>query len=126
MEQLTVDTLYVDKRETLALEILTPDVRLDRPIEGPTLSSPGLILAGFDQRMPKGRLQVLGETELSYIRSLDAGALEDVFARLFAIRMPAVIVTKGLEVPDRLLAEAVERDVPVLRMALPDQFVELG
>ena len=93
MEKLTVDTLYADKREPLGLEILTPNVSLDRSVEGPTLSSPGLILAGFDQRMPKGRLQVLGETELSYIASLDDDALEDVLARLFAIRMPALVVT---------------------------------
>ncbi len=118
MEKLTVDTLYADKRESLGLEILTPNVPLNRVVEGPTLSSPGLILTGFDKRMPSGRLQVLGETELSYLRSLDAEELERVLDRLFAIPMPGVVVTKGLEVPDRLLEQAAVEQIPVIRTAL--------
>ncbi|MFO7892898.1 MAG: HPr(Ser) kinase/phosphatase [Longimicrobiales bacterium] len=118
MEQLTIDTLYADKREPLGLEILTPNVALDRVVEGPSLSSPGLILTGFDKRMPSGRLQVLGETELSYMQSRDEGELEAVLQRLFSIPMPALVVTKGLDVPDRLLAGAVEHGVPVIRTTL--------
>ena len=118
MEKLTIDTLYADKREPLDLEILTPTVPLDRVVEGPSLSSPGLILTGFDQRMPRGRLQVLGETELSYINSVDSDELESVLDRLFEIQMPGVVVTKGLDVPDRLLEAAVEHGVPIIRTTL--------
>lgn len=118
MEKLTIDTLYADKREPLDLEILTPTVPLDRVVEGPSLSSPGLILTGFDQRMPRGRLQVLGETELSYINSVDSDELESVLDRLFQIQMPGVVVTKGLDVPDRLLEAAVEHGIPIIRTTL--------
>ena len=118
MEKLTVDTLYADKREPLDLEILTPAIPLDRAVEGPSLSSPGLILTGFDQRMPRGRLQVLGETELSYLRSLEPGQLGSVLEHLFAIDMPGLVVTKGLEVPEPLLEAAVQHGVPVIRTSL--------
>ncbi|MGK7311089.1 MAG: HPr(Ser) kinase/phosphatase [Candidatus Longimicrobiales bacterium M2_2A_002] len=118
MEKLTIDTLYADKREPLELEILTPTVPLDRVVEGPGLSSPGLILTGFDKRMPRGRLQVLGETELSFMRSVDAAELESVLDRLFAIQMPGVVVTKGMDVPDRLLEAAIEHGIPVIRTTL--------
>ena len=118
MEKLTVDTLYADKRESLSLEILTPDVALDRIVEGPSLSSPGLILTGFDKRMPSGRLQVLGETEMSYLRSLEEGDLPDVLERLFGIPMPGLVVTKGMEVPDRLLERARAAQIPVIRTSL--------
>ncbi|MDX1673188.1 MAG: HPr(Ser) kinase/phosphatase [Longimicrobiales bacterium] len=118
MEKLTVDTLYADKREPLELELLTPSVPMDRVVEGPSLSSPGLILTGFDQRMPQGRLQVLGETELSFIESLDSAELDAVMDRLFGIPMPALVVTKGMEVSTRLLDAAIEHDVPVIRTTL--------
>ena len=118
MEKLTVDTLYADKREPLGLELLTPSVPMNRVVEGPSLSSPGLILTGFDQRMPKGRLQVLGETELSFIESLDSEELDAVMDRLFGIPMPALVVTKGMEVSTRLLDAAIEHDVPVIRTTL--------
>jgi HPr kinase/phosphorylase len=118
VEKLTVDTLYADKREPLGLEILTPNVPLEQAVTGPSLSSPGLILTGFDQRMPHGRLQVLGETELSFIRSLDEARLAEVLTRLFTIPMPALIITKGLDVPASLLEKAVECAVPVIRTSL--------
>jgi HPr kinase/phosphorylase len=116
--KLTIDTLYADKRESLGLEILTPNVPLERELEGPSLSSPGLILTGFDERMPSGRLQVLGETELSYLRSRAPEELEQVLDRLFAIPMPGVVVTKGMDVPGRLLERAVEEHIPVIRTQL--------
>ncbi|NIP80088.1 MAG: HPr kinase/phosphorylase, partial [Gemmatimonadetes bacterium] len=65
-----------------------------------------------------GRLQVLGETELSYISSVDSDELESVLDRLFEIQMPGVVVTKGLDVPDRLVEAAVEHGVPIIRTTL--------
>jgi HPr kinase/phosphorylase len=118
VQTLTVEALYADKREPLGIELLTPDIPLTGTVEGPSPSSPGLILTGFDERMPRGRLQVLGETEMAYLRSLDEGDVDETLERLFALEMPALIVTKGLSVPPRLLNEAVARGVPVLRTTL--------
>ena len=118
MQTLTIEELYADKREVLDLELLTPELPLNGVIEGPSLSSPGLILTGFNERMPEGRLQVLGETEVSYMRSLEDGPLEEVLGRLFALQMPALIVTKKMTLPQPLLEDAVARGVPVLRTSL--------
>jgi HPr kinase/phosphorylase len=118
VQKLTVEAFYADKKQPLGLELLTTEVPLGRTIEGPSLSSPGLILTGFDERVPAGRLQVLGETEVSYMRSLSGEDLGFVLERLFSIEMPALVVTKGLEVPDRLLIAATDRSVPVFRSSL--------
>jgi HPr kinase/phosphorylase len=115
--KLTVEILYEDKRGPLELELLT-DGSLDRPVADPSLSSPGLILTGFKDRVPTGRLQVLGETEVAFLRTRDPSALEDALGRLFSVDMPALVVTKGMEVPDRLLEAAAEVGVPVLRTRL--------
>ena len=118
MATLTVETFFADKAETLDLELLTRDVSLDRPIEAPSLSSPGLILTGFKERVPRGRLQVLGETEVHFLRSLDGAGLEPALEQLFSLDMPAVIVTKRLEVPDRMLTLAAEQGIPILRTSM--------
>ena len=118
MADLTVAGLLSDKSEALELEVLTPDVSLERPIRAASLSSPGLILSGFDERAPKGRLQVLGETEIAFLRSLGQDGIDPALGRLFALDMPAVVVTKQLEVPDRLLQLARERQVPVMRTTM--------
>jgi HPr kinase/phosphorylase len=118
VQTLTVEALYADKRDPLDIELLTPEIPLAGTIEGPSLSSPGLILTGFNERMPRGRLQVLGETEVAYLRSVHDGEVDTVLERLFALEMPALVVTKGLDVPASLLEEARRREVPVLRTSL--------
>jgi HPr kinase/phosphorylase len=115
--KLTVETLFEDKREVLDLELLAGNA-LDRPIDEPSLSSPGLILAGYEDRLPRGRLQIMGETEISFLRSRDAGDLEDILRRLFSMNMPAVVVTKRMEVPSRMLEVATEHGIPVIRTSL--------
>jgi HPr kinase/phosphorylase len=115
--KLNVATLVEDKQEALDLEVLT-NGSLDKAITAPSLSSPGLILAGFNDRVPQGRLQVLGETEVAFLRSRDDAALENVLAQLFSLDMPALVITKGMDVPARLVEAAAEHDVPVLRTTL--------
>ena len=67
---LTVRELLDFKRERLQLELLTEDAVLDRAIEDSDISSPGLALTGFTARVPPGRKQVFGETEMTYLETL--------------------------------------------------------
>ncbi|HSJ08290.1 MAG TPA: HPr(Ser) kinase/phosphatase, partial [Longimicrobiales bacterium] len=115
MTSLTVEELYRTKVEVLGLELLTPDCPLSREIEVPTLSSPGLVLAGFRERFLRGRLQVLGETEIRYIESLDDDRQREVVDAFLRLQMPALFVTKSLDVPAALLAGASQHHVPVFR-----------
>lgn len=118
MAKLTVETLYEDKRQSLELELLN-EVGLDRPIEDPSLSSPGLVLSGYDARVVPGRLQIMGETEVAFLNSREnLEELEDALDRLFSIHMPAVVVTKHLDVPGEFVDAALRHGVPVLRTAL--------
>lgn len=116
--KLTVGELLDFKRERLQLELLTPEAGLDRLIEDADISSPGLALAGFTERVPPGRTQVFGETEMTYLRTLDEAAQKDRLTALFAFPVPAVFVTKGQEVPPHFLGAAGASGIPVLRSQL--------
>lgn len=115
---LTVGELLGVKRERLQLEVLTPEMSLDRPVEDPDISSPGLSLTGFTERVPSGRMQVFGETEMTYLATLDVASQEDRLRGLFAFPIPAVFVTKGQEVAPHFLQIATEAGIPVIRSAL--------
>lgn len=115
---ITVEELLRTKERTLALELITPDIDLKRPIESATPSSPGLILAGFTDRSPRGRIQILGETEIRYLESLSPESRREALHTFFSIATPAVIVTKGLEIPFELVEEARRADVPVISSQL--------
>lgn len=103
------------KREALDLELLTPEVDLERLASDPDISSPGLALAGYTARVAEGRMWVFGETEMSYIATLGGGAAKERLDRLFAFDVPAAFVTKGLDVPDVFLDAARGHGIPVIR-----------
>jgi len=115
---LSVREFVQQRQESLSLELLTGDAGLDRVIEEPNLSSPGLVLAGYADRLPHGRIQVLGETEVTFISSLPQDRLQKTLDAFFGLDIPAVIVSKGLEVPLAMIETARARGVPFLRSAL--------
>ena len=95
--KLTVGRLLERLHERLQLEHVEVTDGLDRPIENPNPSSPGLVLAGYVERFPAKRLQVLGETEITYLKSLDSAYRRQVLTQFFSFPIPCVFITKGLE-----------------------------
>jgi HPr kinase/phosphorylase len=112
---LSVRELLEVKGEVLALELLTPDLSLDRICVDSDISSPGLALAGYVTRFPSGRMQVFGETEITYLDTLPDDVRGDRLDAFFAQDIPAAFVTKGLEPPPELLSAAITCGVPVFR-----------
>jgi HPr kinase/phosphorylase len=118
MPKLTVRELVAQKGPSLQLEALTDDLGLDRAITVPEISSPGLVLAGYRARFAAKRLHVLGETEVTYLRSLKPAARRQAVEGFVAYEMPAIFVTKGQAVPRELLQGARARSVPLFRSGL--------
>jgi len=116
--RLTVQTLLEERQESLHLEVLNPDVSLERLIHDSDVSSPGIALSGFTQRFAEGRMQVFGETEMSYLESLSEDELRERLGSVFEFDIPAAFVTKGLVVSESFLELATGHGIPVLRSQL--------
>jgi HPr kinase/phosphorylase len=115
---LTLRDVLARKGDPLQLEPLTGEIGLDRPIPDPEAASPGLALAGYTSRFMPRRLHVLGETEISYLNSLEPAERRSRLEKFFDFDLPCVFVTKGQEVPTELLDLARVRGVPLLRSRL--------
>ncbi len=100
------------------LELVGVELPLSRTIHTNDLYRPGLELAGFFTYHPVERLQLLGKTELSFIDSLPSDVREDRFKRLCHPDMPAICITRDLNVPSDLIQAANEVMVPVLRTSM--------
>src|SRR5690606_19895132 len=87
-------------------------------IDKPDISSPGLVLTGFIERFPSDRIQVLGETEIAFLNSLDEERRRAALELFLSFEIPVVFITKGQDPPAPLLDLANERGVPVLRTQL--------
>ena len=115
---LTVGELLKRKERALQLDVLTGDVGLDRPITVPEVSSPGLVLAGFTGRFNAHRLHALGQTEITYLKSLKPDERRAALDTFLSFELPCIFVTKGQAVPRDLVRIARERGIPVLRSQL--------
>ena len=114
----TVGRLFTLLRDELQLEMLGPEKGLDRPVVTAEVSSPGLALAGYVKRFPAKRLQVFGETEISYLSSLDEAERLRILELFFGFPVPCVFVTKAQDLPSGLAECAANVGVPLFRSAL--------
>src|SRR5439155_397492 len=110
-----VGDLLDRKGDLLQLEALTGDVGLDREIPTPEASSPGLVLAGYTKRFAAHRIHILGETEVTYLASLDAAARRRTLETLLQFDLPCVVISKGQEPPPELVDLARAKGVAVIR-----------
>ena len=115
---LTVGQFLERTGESLSLTDIGGGVGLGKPIPNADISSPGLALAGYIERFVAERLQVLGETEITYLNSLVEKERARILLSFFSFDLPAVIVTKGQNPPQELLDAAAANNVPLLRTTL--------
>ena len=111
--KLTVGRLVERLRDVLALEPLD-HTELDREIVSANVSSPGLVLAGYVERFPAHRLQVFGETEISYLTSRSDAERRKILDTFFSFPIPAVFITKGQRPPAEMMELAASAGVPIV------------
>src|SRR5947208_9903516 len=116
--KVTVGALLERLRGALQLEEIEPGTGHDRAVGNAEVSSPGLVLAGYVKRFSAERLQVLGETEITYLSSLSPADRKQILELFFSFPIPAVFVTKGQRLPAGLKEAAEATGVPLIRTKL--------
>ena len=118
MQALSVARLFEDQRQELQLEQLTESLASRREITVSDIHRPGMALMGFVENFLPERIQILAQTELTYLASLSPAGVREAIDRLFQFSMPLIVVCKGLEAPPCLIQRANQGKVPVLRTPL--------
>jgi HPr kinase/phosphorylase len=78
----------------------------------------GLALTGFIQFINPERLQVIGNTEMAYFKTLTPEVQEKVIHQICNLSLSCLVITRGLEIPGLLLQEADEKGIPLFRTNL--------
>lgn len=113
MKILTVKELYQAMKEDFALSLITHPSTMEKTISTPYLHRPGLAFAGHIVRFSYQRIQILGETEISFIRSLDQNLLYERFKEIASYDIPCFMITKGLSVPEHMEYIADDMKIPI-------------
>ena len=107
-----------DVMKKFDLQIISGQEGIGRYITTSDISRPGLEMAGYFTHYPANRVQLLGMTELSFFEMLPEADRRDRMMQLCSQNTPAIIISRGLEVPPELIAASNENHVPVLKTKL--------
>ena len=114
MEAVTVERLLDDRQNQFELSVLGGRTGLKGKILNAEIHRPGLALSGFVERYPNKRTQLLGETEMAFITSLDSAQRRTLLERLYKLGLPLVVISKNLPAPPEMVALADQYQIPLL------------
>lgn len=118
MNNLIVQVLEQSREYPLELTLMAGRRGLKNKITHSQVQKMGLALTGFTQFVNPERLQIIGNTEMAYFKTLTPDMQEKVIRQICSLPLSCLVITRGLEVPELLLREADERGIPVFRTNL--------
>jgi HPr kinase/phosphorylase len=115
---ISVERFYTEHAASLELNLVAGAGGLKRPIREPTVNRPGLVLSGFTRYFAFKRVQVIGNAEAYFLKSLSDEERARRYKTFFAYRIPCVVFSRNLH-PDNLFLQAAEKAaVPIFRCPL--------
>ncbi|MFT6864752.1 MAG: HPr kinase/phosphorylase [Akkermansiaceae bacterium] len=119
ISSITVQEFLERHGDDLELTNDHPVVGLNRRIEEPAVNRPGLALAGFIDYFAKKRIQVLGNSENSYLEKLSDQLRVERFILLCEQDIPCIVIARGHQLWAPLLEVARARNIAVFHTPRP-------
>ncbi len=113
-----VSELLDEAAQPLKLDLAVGRSGLEHRVHLPRVQRPGLALTGYTDYIRYGRVQIVGSSELGYLRKLAPRRRSAILDKLCQCRITCFVVTKGFLPPPELLAAADARGIPVLTTPL--------
>lgn len=110
----TVRALLAHPTLAASVRVVRGEAGLDRPLDHPRIQKSGLVLAGHAHGIVPTRVQVLGETEVSFLEALAPAVRRERVDGLFALGLSCVIVTRGVAPLTELVEAAARTTTPLV------------
>ncbi|MBJ6725928.1 HPr(Ser) kinase/phosphatase [Geomesophilobacter sediminis] len=111
---LSIKDLLEDKAYGLDLRLIGGEAGLVNRLYSSRIQKPGLALTGYTEHLHPDRVQVLGHTEISYLRQIPEEIGRKHIETLCSFPIACFIVTKGLDPPHFLKSAAGSAGIPLL------------
>ncbi|MBO5009060.1 MAG: HPr(Ser) kinase/phosphatase [Clostridia bacterium] len=101
------------------LEVIYESEGMDEVvIRNNEVNRPSLQMAGFFDYFDNTRIQIIGRVETSYLKQMSDDERALALERLFEKKLPCVIVTRGMDIPDVMRELAKKYNTPLLRCSV--------
>ncbi len=117
-DQVTVERFYTDQADALQLKLVAGAGGLKRLIREPTVNRPGLALAGFTKYFANKRVQVMGNAECHFLKSLPEPERQARYRQLITYKVPCLVFSRSHHPDKMFLRIAEEENVPVFKCPL--------
>ncbi len=109
----TISDIQRDLTKELHLRLVAGTEGLKREIIRKNVHRPGLALSGFLEGFPFERVQVVGDEEMMYLRSLDKKQRTEKLNKLFSYNIPCVIAATGFRILPELREISIQCSIPL-------------
>lgn len=117
-DRVSIEEFFRANEESLGLALRAGRRGLARTVEVPRIQKPGLALAGYLPQIHPDRIQILGNTEVSYLATLGRPRARKAVRTLLGAGVASVVLTNGTEAPGYLREEADRAGVPLFSTKL--------
>ena len=101
-EKITTERFFEEQAEHLKLKLIAGKSGLGRTIIEPTVNRPSLALAGFTKYIAYKRIQVIGNAEAYYLKSLPLQERIKSYKKLCSYKIPCIVFTRNLPIDREL------------------------
>lgn len=112
-EYISVQHFYENTNDRFKLRLIAGSSGLNKQITDKNLHRPGLALAGYVDLFTYHRVQIFGNTEIYYLKSLPIEKRIETFNKLTSFDIPCIVITSGNKLDSELYAICEDRGVPI-------------
>jgi len=114
-QNLSVETLFLENKKRLKLELISGKGSFQKRIFEKDINRPGLALTGFVELFTFKRIQVCGNTEVAYLKSLSPAKRKKALSKVFAFDIPCFIITNSNEVSSEFIEMSEKYKISVFK-----------
>ncbi len=118
MNHIIVQELEQSQGYPLELTLMAGRKGLKKKIAHSQVQKMGLALTGFTQFVNPECLQIIGNTEMAYFKTLPPEMQDKVVRQICSLPLSCLVITRSMEIPELLLREGDEKGIPVFRTNL--------
>ncbi|MCF6270710.1 MAG: HPr(Ser) kinase/phosphatase [Melioribacteraceae bacterium] len=112
-EKISIEYFFKHAKKNFGLISYTGKIGFEHFITQPNLHRPGLALAGFVGLFTYNRIQIFGNTEISYLNGISVEKRKKIFSKIFEFEIPCIVITNGVKPYQELLELAKKKSIPI-------------